>query len=284
MRQYLNLLQDVISNGELRPTRAKLLSTENNVSAYSVFGRQARFDLREGFPLLTTKKVSFRSIAVELLWFLRGETNIEYLKHHGVSIWNEWVNKEGDLGPVYGHQWRRWGSTEEIVADRQFGSVVGKPGIDQISQVIESLKKDPYGRRHIVSAWNVADLPKMALPPCHLLFQFYVSKGQLSCHMYQRSADVFLGVPYNVASYALLTHIIAQVTGYSVGELIISFGDLHLYENHIPAAQEQLTRPVMPSPKLQIINPTQDFRGFIPSDFSLLNYTPHPSLPAEVAV
>lgn len=233
----------------------------------SVFGYQARYDLREGFPLLTTKKVHFKSVAYELLWFLRGDTNIRFLKEHNVRIWDEWADATGELGPVYGKQWKRWG-----------------PGaIDQIEGLVRALRADPFSRRHVVSAWNVDDLDKMALPPCHVLFQFYVSDNKLSCSLYQRSADVFLGVPFNIASYSLLTHMIARVCGFGMGEFIHSIGDLHLYRNHLTQAQLQLSRQPGPLPSLTLPDKTR-LADFVYEDFTLRDYHPQPAIPAEVSV
>ena len=260
---YLNLLDDCLTNGDRREGR--------NGGTRSLFGRQIRFNLADGFPLLTTKRVFFKAIVVELLWFLRGDTNIEYLHDYGVTIWDEWADAEGNLGPVYGKQWRDW-------FDRFCSQ-----GIDQITQVINSLKTDPYGRRHIVTAWNPADIPDMALPPCHCLFQFYVSQGRLSCHLYQRSADIFLGVPFNIASYALLTHIIAREVGLDVGELVISFGDVHLYENHVEAATEQLTRAPRHVPDLMMPSIWPGIDSLVPQGFGLIGYDPWPAIRAEVS-
>jgi thymidylate synthase len=237
----------------------------------SVFGYQMRFDLNEGFPLVTTKKLHLKSIIYELLWFLNGDTNIKYLNDHKVNIWNEWADAEGNLGPVYGKQWRSWEAPDGRV-------------IDQITEVIETIKKNPDSRRMIVSAWNVADLPKMALSPCHCLFQFYVADGKLSCLLYQRSADSFLGVPFNIASYALLTMMIAQVCDLEVGEFIHAFGDLHLYSNHLEQAHLQLSREPRPLPKMLINKEVKSIFDFKFEDFTLLDYDPHPHIKAEVAV
>jgi thymidylate synthase len=237
----------------------------------SVFGHQMRFDLTDGFPLVTTKKLHIKSIVYELLWFLRGETNVRFLKEHGVSIWNEWADDEGELGPVYGHQWRSWpGQSGE--------------SIDQISEVVEQIKRNPDSRRLIVSAWNVADIPAMALPPCHLLFQFYVAEGRLSCQMYQRSADVFLGVPFNIASYALLTMMVAQVTGLSPGDFVHTLGDAHLYDNHLEQARLQLSRDPRPLPVMKIDPAVRSIFDFEFEHFRLENYEPHPHISAPVAV
>ena len=264
MRQYLQLLGDVLANGVDRPDRT-------GTGTRSLFGYQLRFDLADGFPLLTTKKLHIRSIIYELLWFLRGETNIGYLKEHGVRIWDEWADENGDLGPVYGSQWRSWPD--------------GKGGtIDQIANVVQSIRTKPDSRRHIVAAWNPAEIEDMALPPCHCLFQFYVVEGKLSCQLYQRSADVFLGVPFNIASYALLTHMMAQVTGLAPGEFIHSFGDVHLYHNHFEQAREQLSRAPRPLPTLKINPGRRDIFGFQFEDFEIVGYDPHPHIKAEVAV
>jgi thymidylate synthase len=237
----------------------------------SVFGRQLRFDLQAGFPLLTTKKLHTRSIIHELLWFIRGETNVQYLNEHGVSIWDEWADEQGELGPVYGYQWRSWPAPD--------GST-----IDQLSQVIEQIRANPDSRRLIVSAWNVAQIPAMALPPCHALFQFYVAGGKLSCQLYQRSADVFLGVPFNIASYSLLTMMVAQVTGLAPGEFIHTFGDVHLYLNHEEQAQLQLRREPRPLPEMRINPAVKSIFDFRFEDFELINYNPHPHIKAPVAV
>jgi thymidylate synthase len=237
----------------------------------SIFGHQMRFDLAEGFPLLTTKKVHTRSIIHELLWFLKGETNVRYLRDNRVTIWDEWADEDGELGPVYGFQWRSWPAPD----GRQ---------IDQIRSVIDQIKSTPDSRRLIVSAWNVADLDRMALPPCHLLFQFYVAEGRLSCQMYQRSADVFLGVPFNIASYALLTHMVAQVTDLAPGEFIHTLGDAHLYNNHLEQAELQLTRQPRPLPTLRINPAVKSIDGFRFEDLQVENYDPHPHIPAPIAV
>jgi thymidylate synthase len=264
MRQYLQLLGDVLANGVDRPDRT-------GTGTRSLFGYQLRFDLGDGFPLLTTKKLHIRSIIYELLWFLRGDTNIAYLKEHGVRIWDEWANENGDLGPVYGSQWRSW-------PDGRGGT------IDQITNVVEAIRTKPESRRHIVTAWNPADIEDMALPPCHCLFQFYVAEGRLSCQLYQRSADVFLGVPFNIASYALLTHMVAQVTGLTPGDFVHSFGDVHLYHNHFAQAREQLSRMPRPLPRLSINPERRDIFAFEFEDFKILDYDPHPHIKAEVAV
>ena len=264
MRQYLQLLNDVLTNGTDRPDRT-------GTGTRSLFGYQMRFDLGQGFPLLTTKKLHLKSIIYELLWFLRGETNVRYLQEHGVRIWDEWADENGDLGPVYGSQWRSWPD--------------GKGGtIDQIANVVHSIKTKPDSRRHIVSAWNPAEVDDMALPPCHCLFQFYVANGKLSCQLYQRSADVFLGVPFNIASYALLTEMMAQVTGLKPGEFIHSFGDVHLYANHFEQAREQLRRDPRPLPRLTINPDRRDIFGFEFEDFQITGYDPHAHIKAAVAV
>ena len=264
MRQYLNLLADVMENGVDRDDRT-------GTGTRSVFGRQLRFDLGEGFPVLTTKKLHLRSIIVELLWFLRGDTNIAYLNENKVSIWDEWADANGDLGPVYGAQWRSWRDAD------------GKTR-DQIAEVIEAIRTTPHSRRLIVSAWNVGEIDRMALPPCHCLFQFYVANGRLSCQLYQRSADIFLGVPFNIASYALLTMMIAQVTDLKPGEFVHTFGDLHLYANHVEQAHEQLTRTPRDLPDMRIDPGPQRIDGFRFEHFELVGYDPAPSIRAPVAV
>ena len=269
MQQYLDLLRFVLEHGEERSDRT-------GTGTRSVFGHQVRYDLREGFPCLTTKKLHLRSIIHELLWFLKGETNIAYLKENGVSIWDEWADENGELGPVYGQQWRAW-QTED-----------GKP-VDQVARLIEALRDNPHSRRHIVSAWNVGKVDEMALPPCHLLFQFYVhdpgsERPGLSCQLYQRSADLFLGVPFNIASYALLTMMVAQVLGYEPRDFVHTFGDLHLYSNHIEQAELQLTRDPRPLPTMWINPEVTDIDDFRFEDFKLENYDPHPHIKAAVAV
>jgi thymidylate synthase len=261
--QYLNLLRDILDNGAQRDDRT-------GTGTLGVFGRQMRFDLARGFPVLTTKKLHLRSIIVELLWFLRGETNIGWLKDNGVSIWNEWADAEGELGPVYGKQWRSWAAPDGRV-------------IDQITRLIEGLKTNPNSRRHIVSAWNPADVDDMALPPCHCLFQFFVADGKLSCQLYQRSADVFLGVPFNIASYALLTMMAAQVCGLKPGEFVHTFGDAHLYLNHVEQAELQLSREPRPAPTMTI-TPRDDLFAYRLEDFVLEGYDPWPHIKAPVAV
>jgi thymidylate synthase len=271
MQQYLDLLQHILEKGASKTDRT-------GTGTLSCFGYQMRFDLAEGFPLVTTKKLHLKSIIYELLWFLRGETNIKYLKEHGVSIWDEWADANGDLGPVYGKQWRSWEGAD--------GKVV-----DQITQVIDQIKRTPDSRRLLVSAWNVADLPDMALMPCHIVFQFYVApsasgegKGKLSCQLYQRSADSFLGVPFNIASYALLTLMVAQVCGLEPGEFIHTFGDVHLYNNHLEQARLQLTRAPYPLPVMKLNPAVKDIFGFRFEDFTLENYQSHPAIKAPVAV
>jgi thymidylate synthase len=264
MRQYLDLLKKILDEGVEKQDRT-------NTGTKSLFGHQMRFDLSEGFPLVTTKKVHLRSIIHELLWFLKGDTNIKYLHDNKVSIWNEWADENGNLGPVYGYQWRSWPAGN------------GKH-IDQIAGVVESIKNNPDSRRHIVSAWNPADLEKMALPPCHVLFQFYVADGRLSCQLYQRSADVFLGVPFNIASYALLTMMIARVTNLTPYEFIHTFGDVHIYSNHIEQVNVQLQRTPRPLPEMQITGDAKSVFDFKYEDFSLTGYNPYPAIKAEVAV
>lgn len=264
MKQYHDLLNHILDNGTAKEDRT-------GTGTLSVFGYQMRFDLQEGFPLLTTKKLHTKSIIHELLWFLKGDTNIKYLKDNGVSIWNEWADANGNLGPVYGHQWRSWAG-----ADGQT--------IDQITDVVRTIRTNPDSRRMIVSAWNVADINKMKLPPCHALFQFYVANGKLSCQLYQRSADVFLGVPFNIASYALLTCMMAQVCGLEVGEFIWTGGDTHLYTNHLEQARLQLTRTPKPLPRLQINTDVKEIFDFVFEDFQIIDYEPYPSIKAPVAV
>ncbi len=264
MQQYLDLLQDIIDNGVDRSDRT-------GTGTRSVFGRQTRFDLSKGFPCLTTKKLHLRSIIHELLWFLKGDTNIKYLHDNKVTIWDEWADENGDLGPVYGHQWRSWPTPDG-------------GHIDQIANLINSLKNNPDSRRHLVCAWNVAEVDKMALPPCHCLFQFYVADGKLSCQLYQRSADTFLGVPFNIASYALLTMMIAQVCGLKPGEFIHTTGDTHIYLNHFDQVKEQLSRTPRPLPKM-ILNPdVKSVFDFVYEDFTLEGYDPWPAIKAPVAV
>lgn len=264
MQQYLDLMRHVCNHGVDKEDRT-------GTGTRSVFGYQMRFDLSEGFPLVTTKKLHIKSIIHELLWFLQGDTNITYLKENGVRIWDEWADESGDLGPVYGHQWRSW-------------QAPSGDHIDQITKLIDGLKANPDSRRHIVTAWNPADVEHMALPPCHCLFQFYVANGKLSCQLYQRSADIFLGVPFNIASYALLTFMIAQVTKHRPGEFIHTFGDAHLYSNHLELAELQLQRSPKPLPKLRLNPDIQDIFDFRYEDFEILNYDPHPHIKAAVAV
>ena len=264
MQQYLDLMRHVLEHGHPKSDRT-------GTGTLSVFGWQMRFDLAQGFPLLTTKKLHTKSIIHELLWFLQGDTNIRYLKEHGVSIWDDWADANGDLGPVYGYQWRSWQTPD------------GR-SIDQIAQLVDGLKKNPDSRRHIVSAWNPADIERMKLPPCHALFQFYVADGRLSCQLYQRSADIFLGVPFNIASYALLTLMVAQVCGYRPGDFVHTLGDAHLYSNHLVQARLQLTRVPRALPQLRINPEVSDLFAFRFEDFVLEGYEPHPHIPAPVAV
>lgn len=264
MKQYLDLLNHIVETGVEKGDRT-------GTGTKSVFGYQMRFNLEDGFPLVTTKKVHMKSIIHELLWFLNGDTNIAYLKSNGVSIWNEWADENGDLGHIYGYQWRSWPGPD------------GKT-FDQISEVVRSLKNNPDSRRHIVSAWNVAEVPDMALPPCHVMFQFYVANGKLSCHLYQRSADVFLGVPFNIASYALLTMMMAQVTGYKPGEFVHSLGDTHIYLNHLEQVKLQLSREPMPLPTLRLNPEVKNIFDFKYSDITLEGYNSHPAIKADIAV
>lgn len=264
MKQYLDLMQDIMDNGVEKGDRT-------GTGTISVFGRQMRFDLSEGFPLLTTKKLHIRSIVHELLWFLSGDTNIKYLKENGVSIWDEWADKNGDLGPVYGQQWRSWPTPDG-----------GK--VDQIAKVIDQIKNKPNSRRHIVSAWNPAEVDDMALPPCHALFQFYVANGKLSCQLYQRSADYFLGVPFNIASYALLVHMFAQQCDLAPGEFVWTGGDVHLYSNHLEQAKLQLSREPLGLPQLNIKRKPDSIFDYKFEDFEILNYEAHPSIKAPIAV
>ena len=264
MRQYLDLMERVLADGTEKRDRT-------GTGTLSIFGHQMRFPLADGFPLVTTKKLHVKSIIYELLWFLRGDTNVKYLNDHGVSIWDEWADANGDLGPVYGKQWRSWPARD--------GS-----SIDQIANVVAEIRRNPNSRRLIVSAWNVADIPRMKLPPCHAFFQFYVADGKLSCQLYQRSADVFLGVPFNIASYALLTMMVAQVTGLKGGDFVHSLGDAHLYTNHLEQARLQLTRPTRPLPTMKINPNVKDIFAFRYEDFVLEGYDPHPHIKAEVAV
>ena len=264
MRQYLSLMREVRDNGTRKEDRT-------GTGTLSVFGHQMRFDLSEGFPLVTTKKLHLRSIIYELLWFLRGDSNIAYLKENGVSIWDEWADEHGELGPVYGVQWRSWPTTDG-------GSV------DQITQIMQQLRDNPDSRRIILSAWNVAEIDKMALPPCHCMFQFYVADGKLSCQLYQRSCDIFIGVPFNIASYALLTHMLAQQADLSVGDFVWTGGDCHLYSNHIEQADEQLQRETRPLPRLAIKRRPPTIFDYAFDDFEILNYEAHPHIRAAVAV
>lgn len=264
MKQYHDLLQHILDNGTKKEDRT-------GTGTISVFGHQIRFDLSEGFPCVTTKKLHLRSIIHELLWFLQGDTNIKYLSDNKVRIWDDWADENGNLGPVYGYQWRSW-------PDGNNGT------IDQITKLVDSLKNNPDSRRHIVSAWNVADVDNMALPPCHTLFQFYVADGKLSCQLYQRSADTFLGVPFNIASYALLTMMLAQVCGYEVGDFVHTFGDAHIYSNHLEQVQLQLTRDFRPLPTMKINPEVKNIFDFTYEDFELINYDPHPHIKGAVAV
>lgn len=264
MKQYLDLLNHIVETGVEKGDRT-------GTGTKSVFGYQMRFNLEDGFPLVTTKKVHMKSIIHELLWFLNGDTNIAYLNNNGVSIWNEWADENGDLGHIYGYQWRSWPGPD------------GKT-FDQISEVVKSLKNNPDSRRHIVSAWNVAEVPDMALPPCHVMFQFYVANGKLSCHLYQRSADVFLGVPFNIASYALLTMMMAQVTGYKPGEFVHSLGDTHIYLNHLEQVKLQLSREPRPLPTLRLNPEVKGIFDFKFADITIEGYNPHPAIKADIAV
>lgn len=265
MKQYLDFLRHIKDNGLIKSDRT-------NTGTISTFGYQMRFNLQEGFPLVTTKKVHMKSIVYELLWFLKGDTNTQYLKDNGVTIWNEWENEDGNLGPIYGAQWRKWNNWPRSIG-----------GIDQIYNVVESLKKDPDSRRHIVSAWNVADLPYMSLPPCHLLFQFYVANNELSCQLYQRSGDAFLGIPFNIASYALLTEMVAQQCGYIAKEFIWTGGDCHIYSNHVDQVNLQLSRKPLPLPKLKL-NKADSIFGYKYEDVVIEGYQSHPAIKAKVAV
>ena len=264
MQPYLKLLSDILDHGADKSDRT-------GTGTRSLFGYQMRFDLSAGFPLLTTKKLHLKSIVYELLWFIRGETNVRWLQEHGVKIWDEWADENGDLGPVYGSQWRSWPAPD------------GRK-IDQLANVIDSIRTKPDSRRHIVSAWNPAEVDEMALPPCHCLFQFYVANGKLSCQLYQRSADTFLGVPFNIGSYALLTHMVAQVTGLEVGDFVHTFGDVHLYSNHFEQAGTQLTRDTRALPQMRINSAVTSIFDFKFEDFELVGYEPHPHIKAPVAV
>ncbi len=264
MQQYHDLMQRILDEGVKKEDRT-------GTGTISVFGHQMRFDLSQGFPLVTTKKVHLRSIIHELLWFLKGDTNIQYLKDNGVSIWDEWADENGNLGPVYGYQWRSWPTAD------------GKQ-IDQISEIIQTIKKNPDSRRIIVSAWNVGEISNMALPPCHAFFQFYVANGKLSCQLYQRSADVFLGVPFNIASYALLTMMVAQACDLEYGDFVHTFGDAHLYINHLEQTNEQLSRDIRPLPTMKLNPAVKDIFSFTYEDFELVDYNPHPHIKAPVAI
>jgi thymidylate synthase len=264
VRAYLDLVQRILDEGVVKEDRT-------GTGTRSVFGHQIRFDLRAGFPVVTTKKVHLRSVVAELLWFIRGDTNTAWLREHGVTIWDEWADERGDLGPIYGYQWRSWPTP-------------GGGHVDQLATVIEQIKRDPDSRRHIVSAWNVADLSAMALTPCHAMFQFYVADGRLSCQLYQRSADVFLGVPFNIASYALLTAMVAQVCDLEVGDFVHTFGDAHLYLNHHDQAREQLTREPRPLPLLHLDPAVRDIDAFTMDSVKISDYDPHPPIKAPIAV
>lgn len=264
MRQYLDLVQQILDEGVRKEDRT-------GTGTLSVFGHQMRYDLAAGFPLVTTKKVHVRSVVAELLWFIRGDTNTAWLRDHGVTIWDEWADSAGDLGPIYGYQWRSWPTPSGA-------------HVDQLARVVEQIRLDPDSRRHVVSAWNVADLDAMALTPCHALFQFYVADGRLSCQLYQRSADVFLGVPFNIASYALLTHMVAQVTGLEVGDFVHTFGDAHLYVNHLDQAREQLARDPRPMPELWLDPAVRDLDAFAVDSVKVTGYDPHPAIRAPIAV
>jgi thymidylate synthase len=264
MEQYLNLLRRTLDEGVRKEDRT-------GTGTLSVFGHQMRFDLRDGFPLVTTKKVHVPSVVCELLWFVRGDTNVAWLHEYGVTIWDEWADETGDLGPIYGYQWRSWPAPE------------GRH-IDQLAAVIEGIRADPDSRRHVISAWNVADLPRMALAPCHALFQFYVADGRLSCQLYQRSGDLFLGVPFNIASYALLTHMVAQVSGLEAGDFVHTLGDAHLYLNHLDQAREQLTREPRPLPELRLDPACSAIDDFTPESVQVVGYDPHPAIRAPIAV
>jgi thymidylate synthase len=266
MQQYLELMNKILCEGQRRPSRAKL-KDGSQPDTISLFGLNARYDLKAGFPLVTTKRIGMKGVVTELLWFIKGDTNIQYLLEHDVHIWDSWADKSGDLGPIYGKQWRDFN------------------GVDQLTQLIDGLKSNPFGRRHIISAWNVSDLHKMALPPCHILTQFYVdAERNLSCHLYQRSGDMFLGIPWNIASYSLLTHMIAQVCGLGVGEFVHTIGDAHIYSNHIGAVQQQLVRECLPLPRLVLDESIKDIFDFKHEHIRVEDYQFHPSIKAEVAV
>ncbi len=264
MRQYLDLLEKIIAEGDHKNDRT-------GTGTLSIFGYQMRFDLQQGFPLMTTKKIHFKSVVHELLWFLKGETNIKYLRDNNIKIWDEWADENGDLGPIYGSQWRSW-------------EVAGGKSIDQINCLIDNLKKDPDSRRHIVSAWNVGEIDKMKLPPCHILFQFYVSNGKLSCQLYQRSADVFLGVPFNIASYALLIMMVADQLNLDYGEFVHTFGDVHIYDNHIEQCKEQINRQPKSLPQVNIAKGVGSIFDYKFGDFTLNNYNPDDHIPAKVSI
>jgi thymidylate synthase len=264
MKQYLDLLNHVMNNGTEKSDRT-------GTGTKSVFGYQMRFDLQNGFPLMTTKKLHVKSIIHELLWFISGDTNIKYLQENGVRIWNEWADADGNLGPVYGYQWRSW-------------PVAGGGSVDQLQQVVEAIKKNPDSRRHIVTAWNPGEIEKMALPPCHILFQFYVAEGRLSCQLYQRSADIFLGVPFNIASYAFLLLMMASVTGYVPGEFIHTLGDAHIYHNHIEQVKLQVKRKPLPLPTVKVNPDVKDITGFRYEDFTIANYEAHPHIKGEISI
>ena len=268
MQEYHAILRHILRHGVASPSRAILRSTGKPVGTIAVFGHQARFDLTETFPAVTGKKLFWKGVVGEMLWFLSGSTNVKPLQAQGIHIWDAWADEAGELGPVYGAQWRAWG---------------GDPSLDQIKTLIDGIRKDPFGRRHILNAWNVADVPKMALPPCHLLTQFRVLRDKLYCMMTMRSNDAYLGLPFNIASYALLTHLVGRATGYTPGELIISFGDLHIYENHLPAVEEYLSRAPYPLPTLQLADKT-DIDTWTLQDIQLVGYRSHPAINAEIAV
>lgn len=280
-KQYLDLVKDILERGNNKEDRT-------GTGTFSLFGSQLRFNLSEGFPLLTTKKLHLRSIIYELLWFLKGDTNVKYLNDNGVSIWDEWKDENGDLGPIYGKQWVNWGGKTEYDfkwnGEKYEYVHIDFPGINQIQKAIDTIKTNPNSRRIIVNAWNVSDLDKMALTPCHTMFQFYVANGKLSCQMYQRSADIGLGVPFNIASYALLTMMVAQVCNLELGELIISFGDVHIYKNHIDALEEQLKRDSRELPIMKINEDVKNIFKFKYEDFELINYNPHPPIKMPIAI